>query len=141
MAHVFVPDATLRDLGWNQILAALADRTSTGRGAERAVALPFLERKEAIEESLARIDEVRELLRKELTMPLGDAVDVRDTVQFAAKGAQLEAGQLIAVARLIRASSRVRSFLHSHRDEAPRLAGMAQDLPEATSIASRIGLA
>src|SRR5690606_5198720 len=46
MAHAIVPEATLRDLGWAQITRALADRTATARGAERALALPFLERRD-----------------------------------------------------------------------------------------------
>jgi len=138
MAHAFVPEGTLRDLGWSQITEALAARTSTPRGRERALALPFLERKEEIEASLSRIDEARELLRKELSLPVSGAADVRDALSFARRGAILEPAQLMAVARLIRAASRVRSFLHAHRDEAPLLAAMGQELPEASPLASRI---
>lgn len=138
MAHVFVPEGTLRDLGWPEIVQALASRTSTARGRELASNLPFLERKDEIEESLARISEARELLRKELSLPVGGAADVRDPLAFASKGAILEAAQLMNVARLIRAASRVRSFLQGHRAEAPRLAVLANELPEASPLASRI---
>lgn len=138
MAHVFVPASTLRDLGWHEIVRAIADRTSTPRGRERAETLPFLERKEEIEASLSRIEEVRALLRKELTLPLSDASDVRDALRYAAKGGMLDPAQQIGVSRLIRAASRVRSFVHGHRAEIPLLATLAAELPEATSLASRI---
>ncbi len=138
MAHAIVPDSTLRDLGWSQITDGIAARTSTPRGRERALALPFLERRDEIEASLSRIDEARELLRKELSLPVSGAGDVRDALAFAQKSAILEAAQLMNVARLIRAASRVRSFLHAHRAEVPLLAAMGGELPEATPLASRI---
>lgn len=138
MAHVFVPESTLRDLGWPEIVRAISDRTSTPRGRERADALPFLGRKDEIEASLSRIDEARELLRKELSLPLSDASDVRDALRFAAKGGMLDPAEQLAVARLIRAASRVRSFVHGHRAEIPLLANLAAELPEASPLASRI---
>lgn len=138
MAQAIVPETTLRDLGWHQLVEALAARTSTPGGRERALALPFLRRREEIEASLDRIDEVRELLRRELSLPLGDAVDVRDALALAAKGATLDPNQLLAIARSIRAASRVRAFLHEQRALAPRLAELADGLAEATPIASRI---
>ncbi len=138
MAHAIVPASTLRDLGWSQITEALAARTSTVRGHERALTLPFLDRKDEIELSLSRIDEARELLRKELSLPVSGAAAVRDALSSAQKSAILVAASLVAVARLIRAAARVRSFLHAHRAEAPLLAAMGHELPEATPLASRI---
>ncbi len=138
MATSFISPRTLRDLGWDRIIDALAARASTERGDALARDLPFLSRRDAIEASFARIAEGRELLRKELSLPMGGAGDVRDVLGYAAKGAILEAAQLVACARLIRASSRVRAFLHEHRLEAPLLAAIGQELPEASSLASRI---
>ncbi|HWV39547.1 MAG TPA: Smr/MutS family protein [Vulgatibacter sp.] len=129
---------TLRDLGWPSIVEALAARTQTARGRSLALELPFLAGRTEIEASLARIAEIRELLRKELSLPLGGAEDVRELLAFAAKGAILEPAQLVSCARLIRAASRVRAFLHERRLEAPLLAGMAGRLPEASVLAARI---
>ncbi|AKU91727.1 endonuclease MutS2 [Vulgatibacter incomptus] len=133
-----IPERTLRDLGWRQLTTALAERTSTPRGRALAQALPFLSRKDEIERSLSRIAEARLLLRKELSLPVGGAEDVRDLLSFAAKGATLEAAQLVACARLIRAASRTRTFLHAQRLEAPALAAESQALADASSLASRI---
>jgi DNA mismatch repair protein MutS2 len=133
-----IPARTRRDLGWDQIVAAVAARTATARGRERALALPFLGSKDEIVASLDRIAEIRELLRKELALPLAGAEDVRGPLARAGKGAILEAPEMIACARLIRAAARVRGFLAAHRGEAPILAAAGEALPDASSIASRI---
>ncbi|HEY0840162.1 MAG TPA: Smr/MutS family protein [Vulgatibacter sp.] len=138
MVLISIAPRTLRDLGWPQVVEALASRTQTSRGRDLALDLPFLPSRGEIETSFARIAESRELLRKELSIPLGGAEDARELLSLAAKGAVLEAGQLMACARSIRAASRVRSFLHERRLEAPLLATMSALLPEASSLASRI---
>jgi len=138
MAEFNAAPSTLRDLGWPSIVEALAARTQSARGRALAHELPFLPGRAEIEASFARIAESRELLRKELSLPLGGAEDVRDLLSLAVKGAILEPGQLVACARLIRAASRARSFLHERRLEAPLLAAMAGALPEASALASRI---
>lgn len=138
MAALHVSPRTLRDLGWPQIIGAVAARTRTARGHSLAEALPFLERREEIETSFARIAEARELGAKELSLPLGGGEDIRELVGLAAKGMLLEPAQLMACARTIRTASSVRSFLHEHRLEAPLLAELSYPLPEATSLASRI---
>ena len=133
-----IPERTRRDLGWDQIVAAVAARTATARGRERALALPFLETRDDIVASLDRIAEVRELIRKELSLPLAGAEDVRGPLARAAKGAVLEAPEMIGCARLIRSAARVRTFLAAHRSEAPILAATGEALPDASSIANRI---
>lgn len=137
MGTTFLPQRTLRNLGWDSILTALAERTVSQHGRELALALPFLHDRPSIERNLTLVDEVRTLLRKELSLPLGDAVDVRAAVARAAKGAVLEPAELQACARLIRAAARVRRFLWEHRAEVPLIASLGADLPEATSLAAR----
>src|SRR5687767_8535632 len=128
---MYIPERSLHDLGWPSVLAAIAGRTQTVRGRQRALALPFLESRAAIESSLARVEEVRGLLRQELEIPVSGAEDVRDVLDRAAKGAMLEPLELLACARTIRAASRVRSFLSGRRGEAPILALAAEALPDA----------
>lgn len=133
-----IPERTRRDLGWDQIVAAVAARTSTARGRERALALPFLETRDQIVASLDRIAEARNLLRQQLSLPLAGAEDVRGPLARAAKGAILEAPEMIACARLIRAAARVRTFLAVHRGDSPILAAAGEALPDAGSVAKRI---
>lgn len=138
MGPAFTRDRTLQNLGWDEIVAALARRTDTARGRELAHALDFLERREAIEDRLDRVEEARTLTRKELALPLGGAEDVRPLARRAAKGAILDAAELLACARLLRAASRARRFLAEHALEVPKLAEMGAELVEAGGLAERI---
>ena len=138
MSTPFASDATLRDLGWPEILAALARRADTSRGRELAENLDFLDSREAIETRLDEIDEARVLTRKALSIPFGGAEDVRPLARRAAKGAILEPFELLACARLLHAASRVRRFFSAHAAEVPRLAAIAEQLPDARHLADRI---
>lgn len=138
MGTPFATDATLRNLGWQEIASALARRTDTERGRELALAIDFLDARDAIEARLDEIEEARILTRKALSIPLGGAEDVRRIVRRASKGAILEPFELQACARLLRAASRVRSFFATHESEVPRLAGMAEELVDARHLAERI---
>jgi len=138
MPTPFATDATLRDLGWHEIVAALARRTDTARGRELAESLDFLESREAIEARLDEIEEARILTRKALFIPFGGAEDVRHLARRAAKGAILEPFELLACARLLFAASRARRFVAAHAAEVPRLAAIAEGLVEARHLAERI---
>ena len=59
-----VNDITLRELGWPHIREALIARCGSSLGRERAAAHGFAADQDVIETSLARIEEVRTLLRK-----------------------------------------------------------------------------
>lgn len=134
----FAEEETLRDLGWEEIVAALARRTDTPQGRALALELDLLERREAIEDRLDRVEEARLLLRKELSLPLGGADDVRPLARRAAKGAILEPSELLACARLLRAASRSKRFLAEHALEVPKLAEESAELVDAAYVAQRI---
>lgn len=129
---------TLRDLGWEEIVSALARRTDTSRGRLLAEEIDLLERREAIEDRLDRVEEARTLARKELRLPLGGAEDVRHLARRAAKGGILEPAELMACARLLRAAARTRRFLEEHAPEVPKLAAEGAELVDAAYVAERI---
>lgn len=132
-----IPDRTLRDLRWPELLRALAARASTVFGAELALALPFLESAGEVELSLARIAEARRLSELQLQLPLHALDDAREALRKADKRAVLEPLELMGVARLARGVARVKVHLRD-RAEAPLLGELAAELPDVGPLASRI---
>src|SRR5690348_6119709 len=102
-----VTDTTLDELGWPRIRQALAERSGSSLGRERAVALSFFTSEAEVENSLARIEEARALLRRELELPVSGVDDVRPAVDRVEKGAALAATELLAVARVAQTALRV----------------------------------
>jgi DNA mismatch repair protein MutS2 len=133
-----IPEKTTRELGWPQILAALADLTRTPVGRELAFALPFLESREEILQHLGHVAEARKLLTSAQEIPLADAPDARPHLMRAAQEGVLEPTALLECARLIRTSARVRRFLHARRETTPALAGKAEGLSEFEPLAAEV---
>ncbi len=133
-----IPEKTQRELGWPQIVNALAELTRSPVGKEHAFALPFLDDGDQVRQQLARVAEGRRLNAQDLEIPLADAPDARAHLSRAAREGVLEAPSLLECARLIRTSVRVRRFLHSRRELVPMLAGEAEELSEFDPLASEI---
>jgi DNA mismatch repair protein MutS2 len=135
----FLPFAgVLEDLGWPHIIAALADATTTERGRERALRLPFLDSPAEVEDSLARVEEARTLMREDDSLPLGAVADVGAALERAAKGGTLPPETILLAAELIRAAARMRRFLLARRAGAPRLSHIASGLADLSGLAARI---
>ena len=128
----------LNDLGWSKLLRTLAGFAVTTRGVQKAIDLPFLNTKEEAFASFARIEEVRNLIKQELPLPLGGIDDVGELLHRASKGATLEAAEVLACGTLIRAAADIRKFLKSLRDEAPLVSKYGEALPALAPLASRI---
>ena len=71
MSNFKLSERVLQDLGWVKLLRALADFAMTTRGVERAYNLPFLQSEDEVRLSFSRIEEVRQLIREELPLPMG----------------------------------------------------------------------
>lgn len=136
---VQIAQRTLEDLGFAEVLRALAQRCRTEPGRERAQARPFLDEGEQVAEALALVAEARRLAQEEqFSLPLGGVADVRPAVELASKGGLLEPRQLIASAQLLFAFLRTREALEEREERAPRLAVIARRLPELEPLALRI---
>ena len=129
---------TLEDLGYADVLRALAQRCRTPMGQERALARPFLDTREAVTEALALVDEARRLGQEQVSLPYGGSVDLRDAVARAQKGGTLEPRELIQAAQLLLAMSRTRDVLEEREELGPRLAAIARRMPELERLALRI---
>lgn len=134
-----IAQRTLEDLGYAEVLRALAQRCHTQPGRERALARPFLDTEEEVSEALALVGEARSLLQHEqFTLPIGGLTDLRDAIARAAKGGMLEPRDLIDSAQLLFAFSRTREALEEREERAPRMAALARRMPLLEHVASRI---
>ena len=129
---------TLEDLAFPEVLAALGQRCRTAAGRSRALARSFLDDASAIRESLARVDEARELLQAQVSLPLGGVADIRSSVERAEKGGLLEPRELTAIAQTLFAFTRTRDALAERSTTAARLAFIGQRLPDLEKLAARI---
>ncbi len=131
-------DRTLAQLGWPEILAALAARCRLPAGQRRALALPFLPDAAAARQALARVDEARRLSEAGTSLPFGGLADVEGSLDRAARGGVLEPLALREVAALARAVARTRAALQARAAEAPLLAALAEPLEPDERLADRI---
>ncbi|OGQ90519.1 MAG: hypothetical protein A2289_04775 [Deltaproteobacteria bacterium RIFOXYA12_FULL_58_15] len=139
MRRRFVPfGPVLSDLGWSQLTDALVGRACTERGKERGGQLRFFDDADDVNESLARIEEARALIRRDESLPIGETDDVGDALRRASKGGSLDPLTIIACGRAIRVAARLRKFLSNRRDPCPLLGRIGSGLPDLSGLATRI---
>jgi DNA mismatch repair protein MutS2 len=129
---------TLEELGWPEILEALAQRCRLPAGRARAAALPFQPDAAAAREALERVDEARRLSEAAWSMPLGGVGDVEPHLERAAKGGVLEPISLRECAALVRAVVRTRRAMEARAGEVARLWALAEPLADDDRLADRI---
>ncbi|MDY7228137.1 endonuclease MutS2 [Hyalangium rubrum] len=135
---VQIAQRTLEDLGFAQVLSALAHRCRTAPGKERASARPFLDTEDQVADALSLVGEARSLAQEQFSLPLGGVSDLRDAVNRASKGGMLEPRDLIASAQLLYAFARTREALEEREEAVPMMATLSRRLPMLEALASRI---
>ncbi len=135
---VQIAQRTLEDLGYAEVLRALAHRCRTEPGRERALARPFLDMEEQVADALALVEEARKLSQEQFSLPLGGVTDLRNAVELSSKGGLLEPRQLLAAAQLLFAFVRTREALDERQHVVPRLAAISRRLPMLEPMAVRI---
>src|SRR5262249_13105661 len=133
-----VTPKALSDLGWPELLAELAARTHTQRGAQAARALAFASSSDEVGERSNEIAEVRRLRAEGPGLPWGGSGDVREALERVAKGGALESEDLRAVATTLRSGAVLRRFLLAHHDLSPRLAARIEPLSELPDVSGPI---
>jgi DNA mismatch repair protein MutS2 len=133
---------TEQELGWPEILGALAARCRLPAGRRRALSLPFLPTPQDVREALLRVEEARRLSEAGFSLPLGGLADVADHLDRAAKGGVLEPLALRECAALSRAAARTREVLLARAGDLPRLAALAEPLTPSATLADpfQVGL-
>jgi DNA mismatch repair protein MutS2 len=135
--RVLVTPKTRADLGFPQLLQALADRCRTPLGVARALARAFLA-DDAVPHALATVDEARACLEQEEALPLDGVEDVRALLVRAEKRALLDPRELIQVRHVLSASLEIRARLAIRRVSAPHLYALSGRLPELGSLTERL---
>jgi DNA mismatch repair protein MutS2 len=135
---VQIAQRTLEDLGFAEVLRALAHRCRTAPGKERAQARPFLDTEDQVADALSLVSEARVLAQEQFSLPLGGVSDLRDAVHRSSKGGMLEPRDLIASAQLLYAFARTREALEEREETVPMLAILGRRLPMLEALASRI---
>lgn len=133
-----VTPRTLEDLGYSDILRALAQRCRTEVGRERALARPFLDSHEQVADALTRVEEARRLLQEQVSLPLGGLEDIRGAIGRAEKRAILEPRELLFTAQTLFAFERTREVFDEREAALPRLTSIAHRLPLLEPLARRV---
>src|SRR5437868_13874022 len=133
-----VTGKALHELAWSALCAELAARARTPMGKESCRALLPSDDVEEAARRLARVEESRELRRLDREVPLADALDLRPALGRAGREGTLEPQELLAVARLVRASASARRFCLAMQQVAPLHAEMAGSLSEFDPLAAEL---
>lgn len=133
-----MPTRTEVELGWPELLAALAERCRLPAGRRAALALPFQPTAADAREALLRVEEARRLSEGGVGLPLGGLGDVEAHLDRAARGGVLEPLALRECAALARAAARTKDALAARAADAPRLAALAEPMEPPTGLADEI---
>src|SRR6267143_2094132 len=133
-----VDEKALSELGWPTLTTELARRARTTMGRELCAALLPGDDPERARGRLALVEEARALRRLDREVPIADALDLRPALGRAAREGTLEPQELIAVARLVRASASARRFCLAMRQVAPLHAQRAEPLSDLEPLAAEL---
>jgi DNA mismatch repair protein MutS2 len=125
-----IPEKTLIDLAWPELVEHLAATCRTGRGTRVARELDFPESLEDAVTRIGRISEARLLYALEAPPPFGGIHDVDRAIERAEKGGVLDAAELIAIAETVAGCARLGRHVKARQAEAPRLAEIAALIAE-----------
>jgi DNA mismatch repair protein MutS2 len=130
-------EATLVDLGWDKLLAALAKRARSRRGEALCLALAPLD----IDAAVARqreIGEARAFRDEAQPMPLEGVHDLAAALSRSEKGGALDPAALVDIATTLRAGASVKRHVLKRRATAPSLTGRAVLIDELDELASML---
>jgi len=129
-------DETLTDLQWARVLERT--RTLCLSDAGRDGEYPFLRDVAAVTAELRLVSEMKAVLTAFGTPPLAGVRHIEAFVCRAAKDGVLEGSELAAVAETARACFLTHHFLRQNDGRAPRLAALAEALPDVAALQERL---
>lgn len=128
-----VSDRVLDTLEWSALEAALAAEAVTPGGRRLALARRWAGDAE-VEERLDEVAEARSLLAVGANPLLAGTQEIEAHLQQAAKGKVLGGTELLRLGETIRAARQVAAALRKRRDEVPRLAALADAVPDLSGL-------
>jgi DNA mismatch repair protein MutS2 len=135
-----VAQKTLERLDWSLILGRLAGFARTPRAAARLAAGEdvFAATADETRERLALTAEARAILASGDAPPLGGASDPSEALRRASRGGVLAGEELLGVAHTLAGLRETRRFVRQRAEAAPRLADLAELLPERAELEREI---
>jgi DNA mismatch repair protein MutS2 len=139
-----VSKTTLECLEWGSVVARLLDelRTPMARHELEAAGSEstriFEDGEAGVRERLAETSEARSLLDQGRDPPLAGAADLSDSLSRLRRGGSLDAVELLELARTLAVLRDVGRFLVGRAPEAPRLAALAEGLPDLGALEEEI---
>jgi len=135
---VSLSPSTQANLRYADILSNLASRCQTPMGEACALNRPFLESLEEAREAMALIEEARKLLQEPLRLPFGELGDGREWVERAAKGAVLEARELLSLMRALFIFEQSSQLLEERAAFLPRMWVFGRQIPVLPAVATQL---
>ncbi len=132
-----VTQRVLDMLEWGPLEDALADGAMTPAGRRLARARSWAADAE-VETRLDEVTEARALLAEGAVPPIGGVQDLEPHLAQAARGSVLGGVELLAVGDLLGASNLARETLRRRREDAPRLAELAEAVPDLADLEREI---
>ncbi len=129
--------AALKELGFDRLTEALAQRAQTPLGRERCLNLPLLPDLAAVELHLTEVEEARSLLRG-ARPPFAGLGDLSALLARAEKQGALDGTALLEVAAFARGAARLRGYLEDRASQAPNLASRTEGLSEFPGLAQAL---
>jgi DNA mismatch repair protein MutS2 len=132
--------ATLARLEWQRLLDCLAAQAATVRGAESLRAGVFPATHGSVRERLAETSEARALVDLGREPGFAGVADLRVELAELGRGRTLHAGELAKLLATLEAARRVRESLVGNAALAPRLAALAETLPDLRALERSLAL-
>jgi dsDNA-specific endonuclease/ATPase MutS2 len=122
--------ATVARLEWPRLLVCLAAQAATARGAEALRAAVFPATHGSVRERLAETSEARALVDAGAAPGFGGIADLRAELADVSRGRTLGAAELAKLLAMLDAARRIAGAFAGNAQRAPRLAALAETLPD-----------
>ena len=133
-----IPQKTRSDLGWSDLLEALASRCQIERGANRARTLDGFERREDAQRRIVVVQECRAARAENTRLSLDGVADLQPVLARVDKRGVLTPEDLLAVAATLRAAHGLRRQGRGLVESRPALAEMLMGLNALSDVRSAI---
>ncbi|MFQ5699239.1 MAG: endonuclease MutS2 [Myxococcota bacterium] len=131
-------EATLERLEWPRLTDQLSRLAATERGARACRDAGFGPTRAGAADRRAETSEARVLLAEGEEPPFGGITDLGPILESLGQGAVLAAEAVESVRRTLEAARRLSSFLAQRSTRAPRLATLAETLPDLRGLEAEI---
>jgi DNA mismatch repair protein MutS2 len=130
---------SLRVLEYYRLLEIVSEYAASPLGRFQCLSLKPLKKLESVDAEQKLVSEMKELLLVKGFVSLSDLSDIRPALTKAdITGGFLEPAELLSIHDLLRTSRRTKKWIMDSRDLCPRLADIADDIPDTSDLSREI---